>query len=117
MFRLVTELVELAESKGEKMSDMIQREMKYTFNSRDTLIRQVDHNFAFMKRFVEKEMGFMRFHSGLTIPLDKVIEAMLKSGRTISVNLCEIAQGKLAATPMGKVLDAKYLEFQRIRNE
>ncbi|WP_258922195.1 L-serine ammonia-lyase, iron-sulfur-dependent, subunit alpha [Heyndrickxia coagulans] len=113
MFRNVAELVELAEQKNKKISEiMIEQEMEVTGKSREAIIKKMDENLAVMEKAVEKGIAGVRSHSGLTggdaVLLQKYIEkGNFLSGTTIldavskavATNEVNAAMGTICATP------------------
>jgi L-serine dehydratase len=113
MFRNVAELVELAEQKNKKISEiMIEQEMEVTGKSREAIIKKMDENLAVMEKAVEKGIAGVRSHSGLTggdaVLLQKYIEkGNFLSGATIldavskavATNEVNAAMGTICATP------------------
>ncbi|MED4940969.1 L-serine ammonia-lyase, iron-sulfur-dependent, subunit alpha [Heyndrickxia coagulans] len=113
MFRNVAELVELAEQKNKKISEiMIEQEMEVTGKSREAIIKKMDENLAVMEKAVEKGIAGVHSHSGLTggdaVLLQKYIEkGNFLSGATIldavskavATNEVNAAMGTICATP------------------
>ncbi|MFZ3587960.1 L-serine ammonia-lyase, iron-sulfur-dependent, subunit alpha [Bacillus sp. DJP31] len=113
MFRNVAELVELAESKKMKISEiMIQQEMTVSNKSRETLIGLMEANLTVMEQAVEKGIAGVKSHSGLTggdaVLMQKYIEkGNFLSGRPIldavskavATNEVNAAMGTICATP------------------
>lgn len=113
MFRNVAELVELAEQKNKKISEiMIEQEMEVTGKSREAIIKKMDENLAVMEKAVEKGIAGVRSYSGLTggdaVLLQKYIEkGNFLSGATIldavskavATNEVNAAMGTICATP------------------
>lgn len=113
MFRNVAELVELAEQKNKKISEiMIEQEMEVTGKSREAIIKKMDENLVVMEKAVEKGIAGVRSHSGLTggdaVLLQKYIEkGNFLSGATIldavskavATNEVNAAMGTICATP------------------
>lgn len=113
MFRNVAELVELAETKNMKISEiMIQQEMAVSNRSRETIIELMDANLTVMEQAVERGIAGVKSHSGLTggdaVLMQKYIEkGNFLSGRTIldavskavATNEVNAAMGTICATP------------------
>ena len=113
MFRNVAELVELAESKGVKIAEiMIQQEMEMTGRSREQILQMMDQNLTVMEQAVEKGLAGVKSHSGLTggdavlmkVYIEKgnflsgeyILDAVSKAVATNEVNA---AMGTICATP------------------
>jgi L-serine dehydratase len=113
MFRNVAELIELAESKNVKISEiMIQQEMSVTNRTREKILELMDANLTVMEQAVEKGIAGVKSHSGLTggdaVLLQKYIEkGNFLSGQTIldavskavATNEVNAAMGTICATP------------------
>lgn len=113
MFRNVAELVELAETRGCKISEvMIQQEMTVTRRTREEVIALMDANLKVMEQAVERGLAGVKSHSGLTggdaVLLQKYIEkGKFLSGETIldavskavATNEVNAAMGTICATP------------------
>ncbi len=113
MFRNVAELVELAETKKMKISEiMIQQEMTVSNKSRETLIGLMEANLTVMEQAVEKGIAGVKSHSGLTggdaVLMQKYIEkGNFLSGKPIldavskavATNEVNAAMGTICATP------------------
>ncbi len=113
MFRNVAELVELAETKKMKISEiMIRQEMNVTNKSRETIMEFMDANLKIMEQAVEKGIAGVKSHSGLTggdaVLMQKYIEkGNFLSGKTIldavskavATNEVNAAMGTICATP------------------
>ncbi|KAA0547975.1 L-serine ammonia-lyase, iron-sulfur-dependent, subunit alpha [Bacillus sp. BGMRC 2118] len=113
MFRNVAELVELAETGGCKISEvMIQQEMTVTKRTREEVIALMDANLKVMEQAVERGLAGVKSHSGLTggdaVLLQKYIEqGKFLSGETIldavskavATNEVNAAMGTICATP------------------
>ena len=79
MFRNVDELIELAETKGVKISEvMIEQECLVSGRTREEVLAQMDRNLMVMEQAVEKGLDGVKSHSGLTggdaVFLQKYIE-------------------------------------------
>ncbi|MDF0725225.1 L-serine ammonia-lyase, iron-sulfur-dependent, subunit alpha [Cytobacillus sp. S13-E01] len=113
MFRNVAELVELAESKNMKISEvMINQEVEITGKSREAILKQMGINLEVMEQAVEKGIQGVKSHSGLTggdaVLLQKYIEkGNFLTGKTIldavskavATNEVNAAMGTICATP------------------
>ncbi|MFD1735778.1 L-serine ammonia-lyase, iron-sulfur-dependent, subunit alpha [Bacillus salitolerans] len=113
MFRNVAELVELAETKNKKISDiMIEQEMRVTGRTREEVISLMEANLTVMEQAVEKGIAGVKSHSGLTggdaVLLQKYIEkGNFLTGKTIldavskavATNEVNAAMGTICATP------------------
>ncbi|MBM6618484.1 L-serine ammonia-lyase, iron-sulfur-dependent, subunit alpha [Bacillus suaedaesalsae] len=113
MFRNVAELVELAETRGCKISEvMIQQEMTVTRKTREEVIAFMDANLKVMEQAVERGLAGVKSHSGLTggdaVLLQKYIQkGKFLSGETIldavskavATNEVNAAMGTICATP------------------
>ncbi|KOO46644.1 L-serine ammonia-lyase, iron-sulfur-dependent, subunit alpha [Priestia koreensis] len=99
MFRNVAEVVELAESKGVKIAEiMIQQEMEVTGRSREEIITQMDRNLTVMEEAVERGLNGVKSVSGLTGGDAVLIQNYIKSGKSLSGNLILDAVSKAVAT-------------------
>lgn len=113
MFRNVAELVELAESKQMKISEvMIQQEMEQTGKTREEIFQLMDQNLSVMEQAIEKGLKGVKSHSGLTggdavliqkyiqkgqfLSGDTILDAVSKAVATNEVNA---AMGTICATP------------------
>ena len=114
MFRNVAELVELAESQGKKISQvMIEAEMELSQRSLDEIMQQMHRNLDIMEKAVQRGLTEdFRSHSGLTGGDAKKLQTYMKnrpflSGPTllnavsmsIAVNEVNAAMGTIVATP------------------
>jgi L-serine dehydratase len=113
MFRNVAELIELAETKKCKISEiMIQQEMTVTKRTREEVLAFMDANLKVMEQAVERGLAGVKSHSGLTggdaVLLQKYIEkGNFLSGETIldavskavATNEVNAAMGTICATP------------------
>jgi L-serine dehydratase len=114
MFRNVAELVELAESHGKKISDvMIETEMKLSQRTREEIFESMYANLDVMEKAVQRGLTEdIRSHSGLTGGDAKRIQQYMKekptlSGETVlnavsmsvAVNEVNAAMGTIVATP------------------
>jgi L-serine dehydratase len=114
MFRNVAELVELAESQGKKISQvMIEAEMEVSQRSRDAIMADMYTNLDVMEKAVQRGLSEdIRSHSGLTGGDAKKLQEYMKtkpflSGPTllnavsmsVAVNEVNAAMGTIVATP------------------
>ncbi|GAA4716115.1 L-serine ammonia-lyase, iron-sulfur-dependent, subunit alpha [Brevibacillus fulvus] len=114
MFRNVAELIELAETQGKKISQvMIEAEMQVSQRSRAAIMEQMHRNLDVMEKAVQRGLTEdIRSHSGLTGGDAKKLQTYMKekqflSGPTllnavsmsIAVNEVNAAMGTIVATP------------------
>ncbi|MBP0724873.1 L-serine ammonia-lyase, iron-sulfur-dependent, subunit alpha [Bacillus sp. RG28] len=113
MFKNVAELVELAESKGVKIAEiMIQQEMEFTGKTREEIIRKMEMNLDVMEKAVERGLEGVHSPTGLTggdaVLLQRYIEkGNMLTGHTIldavskavATNEVNAAMGTICATP------------------
>jgi len=114
MFRNVAGLVELAESQGKKISQvMIEAEMEVSQRSRDEIMEQMYRNLDIMEKAVQRGLTEdIRSHSGLTGGDAKKLQEYMKSkpflsgptllnavSMSIAVNEVNAAMGTIVATP------------------
>jgi len=114
MFRNVAELVELAESQGKKISQvMIEAEMEVSQRSREEIMADMYTNLDVMEKAVQRGLTEdIRSHSGLTGGDAKKLQEYMKtkpflSGPTllnavsmsVAVNEVNAAMGTIVATP------------------
>jgi len=114
MFRNVAELVEIADSQGKKISQvMIDVEMQVSQRTREQIMEEMYRNLDVMERAVERGLTEdIRSHSGLTGGDAKKLQTYMKekpfiSGETllnavsmsIAVNEVNAAMGTIVATP------------------
>ncbi|PLR69715.1 L-serine ammonia-lyase, iron-sulfur-dependent, subunit alpha [Bacillus sp. UMB0893] len=99
MFRNVAELIELAESKGVKIAEiMIQQEMEMTGRTREQIISMMDQNLTVMEQAVEKGLSGVRSHSGLTGGDAVLMQAYIQKGNFLSGEIILDAVSKAVAT-------------------
>ncbi|CAH0346944.1 L-serine ammonia-lyase, iron-sulfur-dependent, subunit alpha [Bacillus sp. CECT 9360] len=99
MFRNVAELVELAESKNTKISQiMIEQEMEVTGKAREEILRQMEINLDVMEQAVERGLKGVRSHSGLTGGDAVLLQEYIKKGNFLSGELLLDAVSKAVAT-------------------
>ncbi len=113
MFRNVAELIELAESKNMKISEiMINQEVEVTGKSREEIMKQMLFNLEVMEKAVEDGLKGVKSHSGLTggdaVLLQNYIDkGNFLTGKTIldavskavATNEVNAAMGTICATP------------------
>jgi L-serine dehydratase len=99
MFRNVAELVELAESKGVKIAEiMIQQEMEVSGFSREKIIEKMEFNLKIMEEAVERGLKGVQSVTGLTGGDAVLLQKYIQSGRALSGNLILDAVSKAVAT-------------------
>lgn len=99
MFRNVAELIELAESKQKKISNlMIEQEMEVTGRTREQIIHQMGVNLDVMEQAVEKGLQGVRSVSGLTGGDAVLLQDYINSGNSLSGELLLDAVSKAVAT-------------------
>lgn len=99
MFRNVAELVELAESKGVKIAEiMIQQEMEMTGRTREQILSMMDQNLTVMEQAVEKGLAGVKSHSGLTGGDAVLMQAYIQKGKFLSGEIILDAVSKAVAT-------------------
>lgn len=99
MFRNVAELVELADSKKVKISQiMIEQEMEVTGKTREGILRQMETNLDVMEKAVERGLGGVKSHSGLTGGDAVLLQEYIKKGNYLSGELLLDAVSKAVAT-------------------
>jgi L-serine dehydratase len=113
LFRNVAELVELAESKKVKISEiMIQQEMSVTNRTREKIIELMDQNLTVMEQAVERGLAGVKSHSGLTGGDAVLLQAYIQKGnfltgqtildavsKAVATNEVNAAMGTICATP------------------
>ncbi|MDQ0217117.1 L-serine ammonia-lyase, iron-sulfur-dependent, subunit alpha [Peribacillus cavernae] len=99
MFRNVAELVELAESKNQKISQiMIEQEMEVTGKTGEEILRQMEVNLDVMEQAVERGLKGVKSHSGLTGGDAVLLQEYIKKGNFLSGELLLDAVSKAVAT-------------------
>lgn len=99
MFRNVAELIELAESEGIAISEvMIRQEMKVTEKSREEIMALMERNLEVMEKAVEDGLKGVRSHSGLTGGDAVLIQKYMQDHEPLSGNLVMDAVSKAVAT-------------------
>lgn len=113
MFRNVAELVELAESQGKKIADvMIDQEVEVTGRSREEILEQMDKNLTVMEQAVERGLAGVSSHSGLTGGDAVLMQQYIEKGsflsgkpildavsKAVATNEVNAAMGTICATP------------------
>jgi L-serine dehydratase len=99
MFRNVAELVELAEARNVKISQiMIEQEMKVTRRSREEILAQMEMNLNVMEEAVERGLKGVKSHSGLTGGDAVLLQEYIKKGNFLSGEILLDAVSKAVAT-------------------
>ncbi|PLT30101.1 L-serine ammonia-lyase, iron-sulfur-dependent, subunit alpha [Peribacillus deserti] len=99
MFRNVAELIELAESQGKKISQiMIEQEMEVTGRTRDQVIGLMDKNLEVMEKAIERGLVGVHSHSGLTGGDAVLLQEYIKKGNFLSGEIILDAVSKAVAT-------------------
>ncbi|MBM7552799.1 L-serine ammonia-lyase, iron-sulfur-dependent, subunit alpha [Thalassobacillus pellis] len=113
MFRNVAELVELAESEGIQISEvMIRQEMEVKEKTREEVVGQMERNLDVMEKAVEDGLKGVRSHSGLTggdaVLIQKYMQEkeplsgpilMDAVSKAVATNEVNAAMGTICATP------------------
>ncbi|MFE7061935.1 L-serine ammonia-lyase, iron-sulfur-dependent, subunit alpha [Sutcliffiella sp. NPDC057660] len=113
MFRNVAELIELAESTGKKISQlMIEQEMEFTGKSKEDILSQMDRNLEVMEQAVERGLQGVKSVSGLTGGDAVLLQKYIESGKSltgknildavskaVATNEVNAAMGTICATP------------------
>ncbi|PLT34248.1 L-serine ammonia-lyase, iron-sulfur-dependent, subunit alpha [Bacillus sp. V5-8f] len=99
MFRNVAELVELAESKNVKISQiMIEQEMEVSAKTREEIFSQMETNLNVMEKAVERGLRGVKSHSGLTGGDAVLLQEYIRKGNYLSGELLLDAVSKAVAT-------------------
>ncbi|WLR43567.1 L-serine ammonia-lyase, iron-sulfur-dependent, subunit alpha [Bacillus carboniphilus] len=99
MFRNVSELIELAESRQLKISDiMIEQESEVKNQSKEQLMEQMDKNLTVMEEAVHKGLQGVKSHSGLTGGDAVLLQQYIQSGNSICGHVLLDAVSKAVAT-------------------
>ncbi|UOQ43091.1 L-serine ammonia-lyase, iron-sulfur-dependent, subunit alpha [Halobacillus salinarum] len=99
MFRNVAELVELAETEGIQISEvMIRQEMKVKELTRDEVVGQMEKNLDVMEKAIEDGLKGVKSHSGLTGGDAVLIQNYMKNHTPLSGQLLMDAVSKAVAT-------------------
>ena len=99
MFRNVTELVELAESKNVKIAEiMILQEMEFSSLSREQVIEKMNRNLTVMEQAVERGLKGVQSVTGLTGGDAVLLQNYIKTGKALGGNLLLDAVSKAVAT-------------------
>ncbi|WP_141431223.1 L-serine ammonia-lyase, iron-sulfur-dependent, subunit alpha [Bacillus sp. 03113] len=113
MFRNVAELVELANLRKKKISEiMIEQEMELTGRSKEEILAQMELNLTIMEQAVEKGLRGVQSHSGLTGGDAVLLHEYIKKGqflsgetildavsKAVATNEVNAAMGTICATP------------------
>lgn len=99
MFRSVKELVELAESNGVKIAEiMIRQEVEVSGLRREEVIKKMDQNLTVMEQAVERGLRGVTSFSGLTGGDAVLLQNYIKSGKALSGTVLLDAVSKAVAT-------------------
>lgn len=99
LFKSVKELVELAESEGKPISEiMIEQEMLITKRSRKEIVAQMDHHLTVMEEAIEKGLQGVESTSGLTGGDAVLLQKYMEKGNTLSGDVLLDAVSKAVAT-------------------
>jgi L-serine dehydratase len=113
VFRNVAELIELAESRNVKISEiMIEQEMSVTNRSREKIMALMDQNLTVMEQAVERGLAGVKSHSGLTGGDAVLLQTYIQKGnflsgptildavsKAVATNEVNAAMGTICATP------------------
>lgn len=113
MFRNVAELVDMAQTKHMKISQiMIEQEIEITGQSREEIIKKMDANLTVMEKAVKEGLEGVRSHSGLTGGDAVLLQKYIESGQSlcgdtildavskaVATNEVNAAMGTICATP------------------
>ncbi|MFS1518336.1 L-serine ammonia-lyase, iron-sulfur-dependent, subunit alpha [Bacillus sp. SCS-151] len=113
MFRNVAELIELANEKNVKISEvMIQQEMEVKQKSRSEILNQMEKNLEVMEKAVEKGLSGVKSFSGLTGGDALLLQSYIQKGnflsgetildavsKAVATNEVNAAMGTICATP------------------
>ncbi|MBM7647169.1 L-serine dehydratase [Bacillus ectoiniformans] len=99
MFKNAAELIELAEKRQKKISQiMIEQEMEVTGKSLDQVMEQMDQNLTVMEQAVERGIKGVHSLSGLTGGDAVLLQQYISKGNTLSGTLLLDAVSKAVAT-------------------
>ncbi|MFG6115167.1 L-serine ammonia-lyase, iron-sulfur-dependent, subunit alpha [Thalassobacillus devorans] len=99
MFRNVAELVEMAESEGIQISEvMIRQEMEVKERTREEVFGQMERNLDVMEKAVEDGLKGVKSHSGLTGGDAVLIQEYMKNHEPLSGTILLDAVSKAVAT-------------------
>ncbi|SEB19641.1 L-serine dehydratase [Thalassobacillus cyri] len=99
MFRNVAELVEMAESEGIQISEvMIRQEMEVKERTREEVFGQMERNLDVMEKAVEDGLKGVKSHSGLTGGDAVLIQEYMKNNNPLSGDILLDAVSKAVAT-------------------
>ncbi|MRX70556.1 L-serine ammonia-lyase, iron-sulfur-dependent, subunit alpha [Bacillus lacus] len=113
MFRNVAELVDLAESRGIKIAQvMLEQEAEVTGRTKEEIFAQMDKNLRVMEDAVEKGLAGVKSHSGLTGGDAVLLQTYIQKGnflsgkpildavsKAVATNEVNAAMGTICATP------------------
>ncbi|MFB6466601.1 L-serine ammonia-lyase, iron-sulfur-dependent, subunit alpha [Cytobacillus sp. Hz8] len=99
MFRNVSELVKLAVTQNKKISEvMIEQEIEATGRTREDILAKMENNLQVMEKAVERGLGGVHSHSGLTGGDAVLLQKYLEKGNFLSGELLLDAVSKAVAT-------------------
>ncbi|WP_085508184.1 L-serine ammonia-lyase, iron-sulfur-dependent, subunit alpha [Thalassobacillus devorans] len=99
MFRNVAELVEMAESEGIQISEvMIRQEMEVKEKTREEVVGQMERNLDVMEKAVEDGLKGVKSHSGLTGGDAVLLQEYMKNHEPLSGTILLDAVSKAVAT-------------------
>jgi L-serine dehydratase len=99
MFRNISELVELAETNGVKIAEiMIRQEVEVTGLSREAVVEKMSESLTVMEQAVERGLAGVKSHTGLTGGDAVLLQNYLKSGKALSGSILLDAVSKAVAT-------------------
>ncbi|MFG6118205.1 L-serine ammonia-lyase, iron-sulfur-dependent, subunit alpha [Thalassobacillus sp. B23F22_16] len=99
MFRNVAELVEMAESEGIQISEvMIRQEMEVKEKAREEVVGQMERNLDVMEKAVEDGLKGVKSHSGLTGGDAVLLQEYMKNHEPLSGTILLDAVSKAVAT-------------------
>ncbi|GGC90744.1 putative L-serine dehydratase, alpha chain [Thalassobacillus devorans] len=99
MFRNVAELVEMAESEGIQISEvMIRQEMEVKERTREEVVGQMERNLDVMEKAVEDGLKGVKSHSGLTGGDAVLLQEYMKNHEPLSGTILLDAVSKAVAT-------------------
>lgn len=113
MFRNVSELVKLAVTQNKKISEvMIEQEIEATGRTREDILAKMENNLQVMEKAVERGLGGVHSHSGLTGGDAVLLQKYLEKGnflsgeflldavsKAVATNEVNAAMGTICATP------------------
>jgi len=99
MFRTVAELVEQANKHKKKISEiMIEQEIDITGRSREEILARMEQNLSVMEKAVERGLGGVQSHSGLTGGDAVLVQKYLEKGQFLAGDIILDAVSKAMAT-------------------